>query len=581
MASGYFESATGTNLEIGVEWSSVPSVQDNSSSVRAKVYITHYDIYCAALTGSYVSAGDRTAYFTAAVSSSDTSHQKTYIADETFSVAHGADGKKTVKIAAGWVFNGTYNGHYIGTLEVSGDAVLDKIERASDFSCPETLTVGEPFDVTVRPSSLSFTHRVIIAARNASWTGNVTSGTSLTVTPPASLADGITTSSSAAGTVKVETYKGNVKIGETSKSVTVRVPESAPFLPDFTLSFIPTSSSALVTSQSIVCADITEGTVTVTGAAAAHSATVSSVRVTYGTKSANSTTLSVGKLTAGNFTYSATVTDSRGFSTTKSRTVSVLPYGAPRAENASVTRCDSTGADDGEGTYFKVFADAVCSDLGGINSASLTLTVKTRGGTSLGTWNITSGTTAVVGGSFSHTASYVAEITATDTAGQSTVKRIVVPTSFVDLHVKRGKIRFGGYCERAGFECDFPSRFNSSVSLGDDALADFVTSMESDGMWTVVKYSSGRAECFGAATESLSPAASGGLYVADVAPKRYPSGLFLSKPTALVSAERGLASDRGDGTSSSSPTVRIYFESGSAISCEVSYLARGVWRRAV
>ncbi|MBQ7670253.1 MAG: hypothetical protein IJS45_05985 [Clostridia bacterium] len=581
MASGYFESATGTNLEIGVEWTSVPSVQDNSSSVRAKVYITHYDIYCAALSGSYVSVGDRTAYFTAAVSSSDTSHQKTYIADETFSAAHGADGKKTVKIAAGWVFNGTYNGHYIGTLEVSGDAVLDKIDRASEFSCPGTLTVGEPFELTVRPASLSFTHRVIIAAGGASWTGNVSSGTSLTVTPPASLADGITSSSSGSGTVKVETYKGNVKIGETTKNVTVRIPQSAPFLPDFTLNFIPSSDSAFVTVHSLVCADITEGTVTVTNAAAAHSATVSSVRVTYGTKSVSGATLEVGKLTAGDFTYSATVTDSRGYSTTKSGSVTVMPYGAPRAENAAVTKCDSAGADDGEGTYFKVFADSVCSDLGGVNSASMTLTVKTRGGAALGTWSIVSGTPAVVGGSFSHTSSYVAEITVTDTAGQSTVKRIVVPTSFVDLHVKRGKIRFGGYCERAGFECDYPARFNSSLSVGDDAVADFVTSTYTDGMWTVVKYYSGRAECFGASTENLFPAASGGLYAADVAPKSYPPGLFLSRPTAIVSAERGLASERGDGTSSSSPTVRIYFESGNAVSCEVSYLVRGVWRSAV
>ena len=581
MASGYFESATGTNLEIGVEWSSVSSAQDNSSSVRAKVYITHYDIYCAALNGSYVSVGDRTAYFTAAASSSDTSYQKTYIADETFSVAHGADGKKTVRIAAGWVFNGTYNGHYIGTLEVSGDAVLDKIERASDFSCPETITVGEPFELAVRPASLSFTHRVILASGGASWSGSVTSGTSLTVTPPASLADGITSSSSAAGTVKVETYKGSVKIGETSKNVTFRVPERAPFLPGFTLNFISSSSSALVTSESIVCADITEGTVTVTNVAAAHSATVSQVRVTYGAKSAAGATLAVGKLTAGDFTYSATVTDSRGFSVTKSASVTVLPYGAPRVENAAVTRCGLTGADDDEGTYFKVLADSVCSDLGGLNSASMTLTVKTRGGAALGTWNITSGVTAIVGGTFSHTESYVAEITVTDTAGQSAVKRIVVPTSFVDLHIKRGKIRFGGYCERAGFECDFPSRFNSSVSIGDDAIADFVTSMYTDGMWTVVKYSSGRAECFGTSTENLSPVAAGGLYAANVVPKSYPAGLFLSRPLAIVSAERGLASVRDDGTPASSPTVRIYFESGSALSCEASYLARGVWRRAV
>lgn len=580
MASGYFESATGTNLEIGAEWTSVPNASTNSSEVRVKVYITHYDIYCAALTGSYVSAGSRTSYFARGIDSPDTSHQKTYIADETFTVEHSADGTKSVQIAAGWVFNGTYNGHYIGTLEVSGQATLDRIERASDFSCPAVLTLAAAAAFTVRPASISYRHRVKFSVGGATSQSEITTEQTFDAAPDATLAAGMTSSDTASGTVTVETYRGNVKIGEKSKIVSYAVPATEDFLPDFTLTFIPTSSSALVTSEGIVCADITEGALAVTNAAAKYSASVSSVEIACGTKSAPGQTLSLGKLTAGECSYSATVTDSRGHSTTKRGSVTVLPYGAPRAENVSVTRCKANGDADDEGAYISAYADSVCSDLGGVNTSSMTLTVKTRAGSAVGTWSLTSGETKVVGGSFSHTASYVAEITVTDSAGQSTKKSVVVPTSFVDFHLKRGAARFGGYCERPGFECDYPARFSSGVSVGGDPVADFATEITTSGIWTAVKYASGRAECFGAASETLTPAASGALFSADVAPRSYPAGLFLSAPYVVVSSSKGLATESGDGTPSSSPTVKVYFTSGSSSTCEISYLARGTWRSA-
>ena len=146
MASGSFESRYGINLEIGCEWTSTPNVSDNTSTVNVKAYLRHYSLYCAALTGSYVSAGGDVRSFARGVSSGSNVYQKTYIADETFTVAHAPDGRKSVTISAGWVFNGTYNGTYISTLTVSGTAVLDNIPRASDFT---PITVGPGGAVTM------------------------------------------------------------------------------------------------------------------------------------------------------------------------------------------------------------------------------------------------------------------------------------------------------------------------------------------------------------------------------------------------------------------------------------------------
>ena len=84
MANGTIQSNTGTNLEIGVEWSSDTNTAANTSSVTAKVYLLHYQIFCAALSGSYVTVGGSTEYFSSAVSSSSGGLQKTYIAERTF-----------------------------------------------------------------------------------------------------------------------------------------------------------------------------------------------------------------------------------------------------------------------------------------------------------------------------------------------------------------------------------------------------------------------------------------------------------------------------------------------------------------
>jgi len=592
MASGSFESSTGTNLEIGCEWTSTANAASNSSSVRVKVYLKHYQIYCAALSGSYVTVGDSTHYFSAAVSSSEGGLQKTYVADETFSVPHSSDGSKNVSISAGYVFNGTYNGHYIGTLSVSRSVTLDKIARASDFTCPSSVTLGTQALFTVSPASSGYTHRVVMTLGSATASGTKSSSKTINYTPPASLADGLTSSMRGQGTVKVETYSGSTKIGEVSKSCTFIIPRTSEYLPDFTLTFTPMSSCTLVTSAGIVAAGLSNGTVTVTGDTAKHGATVSSCVVTYGTRKSTTKTLSLGALKAGNYTYSATVTDSRGAAKTKSGSVTVLPYAEPYASDVSVFRCDRNGDVDDAGAYLSVTATAVASDLGGINSASMVLSVKVRGSTAHTDTAITSGVTTVVPSSLSATSSYEATITVTDTAGSSTTHRTIVPTSHVDLHMKRGKVRFGGYAERAGLECDFPAYFGGGVYIDDEPISDVVVAEGTSGIWTWRKWASGVSECFGttASKTYVLSAAYGPLYLSsesagvDTNSVAYPTGLFVSPPTVIATPSRVnkavLISPRSTGTKDASPDYYIIYYTApqGGVECALHLSCRGRWK---
>jgi|GEM_PF-2268064 len=594
MASGRFESSTGYNLDVGCEWSSTPNAATNKSSVRVRVYLKHYQIYCGALSGSYVTVGDSTQYFTASVSSSSGGLQKTYIADKTFTVSHLSDGSKSVKISVGWAFNGSYNGHYFSTVTSSKTVTLDKIARASSFSAPATMTLGSAATVSVSAASSAYTHRVVLTVGSAVSSGTIVSGSSISVTPPASLAEGMTSETSKSGTVTLETYSGSTKIGETSKSCTFVVPATSEYLPTFTLSFTPSSTSSFITSRGIVAAKLSSGTVSVTGSAARHGASVSATKVSFGSKRQNGSSLSTGALSAGTFTYSATVTDSRGHSATKSGSVTVLPYFEPFADSAQVFRCDATGDPDDEGEYLSVYAESVYAPLSGANSASLSLAVSRRTGQSVGTWSLTSGSRAVIPAALSAVNSYYAVITATDLAGSTSTHRTVIPTSKVDIHMKNGRIRFGGYVERDGFECDYPARFSGGVSVGDDEVGDVVVESGTSGIWTWRKWASGASECYGttpvqryalsetygAFRQSSQTAGESENSVA------YPAGLFIAAPTVSATPARVayavMIAPRSAGTAAASPNYYVIYPvtpSGGELDAAIHLSVHGRWKQ--
>ena len=594
MASGSFESTTGTNLEIGCEWSSTADTAANSSSVRVRVYLKHYQIYAAALGGSYVRAGEATSYFTAAASSSASGLQKTYIADKSFTVAHSADGSKSVQISAGWVFNGTYNGHYIGTLTASDTAVLDRIPRASSFSAPSSVTLGAQSSVTVAAASSSYRHRLVMTVGSATSSTQTVSGSTISFTPPASLASGATSSAKPLGTLTLETYSGQTKIGEKVKNCYFVIPSNSTFRPTFSFSLTPSSTSSLVLGAGILAAGLSSATLTVTSPAAKYSAGIASAVITFGTKKVTGATLRTGLITSpGTYSYSAKVTDTRGISATTSGSVTVLPYSAPYPDAPEARRCDANGDASDTGSYLSITSGVVSSSLGGRNAASLSYAVTTRSGTAVTGGALTAGQTSIVAASLSPTASYVCTITASDTAGQSTVYRVTIPTSKVDVHLKDASLRLGGYVERAGFECDWDARFGGDVYLSGDAVSDFVTSCGVSGIWTWRKYSSGAAECFGtvpAATYALS-SSYGAFYRSSTVSGEalnsvaYPQGLFIAPPTVTATAARSNASvllcERSAGSASASPNYYIIYPSlpaSGSVDAGIHVAARGRWK---
>ena len=219
--------------------------------------------------------------------------------------------------------------------------------------------------------------------------------------------------------------------------------------------------------------------------------------------------------------------------------------------------------------------------------------MRNRSGTLLGTWDLTSGTTSVIGASLSPYSSYTATVEITDAAGSTGTYAVSVPTSKVDVHLKDGKLRLGGYVERAGLECDWDARFNGSVSIGDDQVADFIVASGKTGIWTWRKYSSGASECYGTtpvASYTL-PSAYGSFYRSSgvsgeaLNSVSYPSGLFISPPTVTACPARGdypvLIAQRTGGSASATPNYYIISPTvppGGTVSAGLFIASRGRWK---
>jgi hypothetical protein len=171
--------------------------------------------------------------------------------------------------------------------------------------------------------------------------------------------------------------------------------------------------------------------------------------------------------TTGTVTIKGTVTDSRGFSRTYTKDITVLPYDSPKIlpmSNESqivCARCDANGGLSDSGTYLKIKAKRsysnVVSDGVQKNLCSIRYRYKVEGG-SYSSWATILDTTAssdeistgaLLSGALELTNSYKVQVGVEDTIGESSYTTINVPTDKVYWH-KAGSIGsfgFGKYAE--------------------------------------------------------------------------------------------------------------------------------------
>lgn len=297
------------------------------------------------------------------------------------------------------IYCDTYSGSTsIGTKSTTVTLI---IPISSVSLSASSVNYGSSVTINISRSHSKLTHRIRYNWNNN--TGTVvssTSSTSYSWTVPNNFMNYIPNSTSTIGTIYVDTYNGTKLIGTKSVSLKTNVPSSV--VPSFSSighSEQNSAVAALNLGSGVYVRNLSKIKFTINGAAGTYSSTIKSYKIVYDGTTYNSSSATTGTIkNSGTRTVTATITDSRGRTASKSTTVSVLAYNSPSISSFSVRRCNEDGSNNDMGEYIKVTYGGSMSNLNSKNTATVYIDTKPR---SSSTW--TTKNSFAITGSFSGT----------------------------------------------------------------------------------------------------------------------------------------------------------------------------------
>ena len=461
-------------MTLQIDYSYTQNTTANTSTVTAKLQlVSHYALYATALSGSYISVGGSRTDYSTSISYGGSSTTTTVLATKTVTVSHNNNGTGTCNLSGAFVMNGTYRGYSVGTMTVSSTITLPTIPRASGLTVPTSVNTGSTLSGTVSPSSTAFNHKVILK-------------TGSTVRNTISLAAGTTTfsdvvehswfPSSTSGTVAVvlETYSGTTLIASVTKNVTANVPTSiVPSISAFTaVSSVTSGTFANLYVQGKTTAKLT-ATATANGGSSIASYTFSGsgINTTVTTNTATTSTLQ----STGAQTYTVSVKDTRGRTTSKTVSITVYPYSAPSIGPVDVKRCDANGNLTESGTYAKYTVNSSYATVNAKNTRTVTVAYSSNNGssysaeTTLQAATDTAGTKTGVygGGAFAISSAYVLRFTIKDAYGATKTITAPLQSAARPINIRsNGKgVSIGAMSTKDAFEVSMDADFNKNVNI--------------------------------------------------------------------------------------------------------------------
>lgn len=258
----------------------------------------------------------------------------------TIEVEHLDDGTLRGYAYAKWVYDGTSK-----YVPQSGDVATDWTSLTTIPRATETPVIsgniGSSTTITLSPASTSFTHTIKYELGSLSGTvaTNVKTSTKWNM-PTTFYAQVGSSETSKTGTLIVETYNGSTLVGTTSDDFTAVVAESSAN-PTVTISSvvdINAVTTALTGDSAKIILNASTARVTFTVTARASS-TLKSVTIngkTISVTSGTAKTYDISKINTNKITVIAV--DSRGFTTTKTHTISSTVSYTQLTSNPSIAR---------------------------------------------------------------------------------------------------------------------------------------------------------------------------------------------------------------------------------------------------
>lgn len=335
------------------EWSATQNTSANTSTITANVYLngngysTVSSYWCCTINGTQVTTNW-----------SGTVSGKTKLGSRTWTVSHNSNGTCTTSISFSYsnrVSAGTYttnsgSGSSNVTLNTisNGGSTSGSTSSTSTFTLnTSTATLGSTsVTLTINKGSGVSKHKVKIGWAGSWYLLNSEVTTSYTFTPSINYCKNIPNSQSGTATIKLESLNSSGSwVGETSKTMTFKVPSSAAPTVGISVTANNASNGAYIANQ-------TTFSCSATNASAKYGATIKSYQWSGGGLSSTSSTATTGKLGEGYYTLTVKVTDSRGMVGSASQKVTLIGIGTPTL-SGSIYRCDSSGNKIANGTYVK------------------------------------------------------------------------------------------------------------------------------------------------------------------------------------------------------------------------------------
>lgn len=353
----------------------------------------------------------------------------------------------TSNILVGVDVNITASGTYYLFLSTdSGDPLAPFMRGSTNISCslseikPETpatsisvsttLYMDQAFQISWSPYTSGYTYTVTYSFVNHEAHHQVVQRTpsnnaQCTVSSNV-FAEAIPNSISGTLKIYVESYNSSgTQVGTTSADFSLSIPTSNR-TPTCTKGWASASyevkAGTCVAGFSEVKATLDTSKITCN-----YGSTLREVRIScnsFNTSVTTSGTFNLGKAITGNNIVTITAYDSRGLSTTYTKTIVGEAYSPPSFNSLSIIRCDASGNESSSGTYYAVTPSVSHTSYGGKNG----LLIKTR-------WQVFGGTYSSYidvennvksapqgGGNIATTSSYLIEVFAIDTFSQSSTQ---------------------------------------------------------------------------------------------------------------------------------------------------------------
>lgn len=397
------------------------------------------------------------------------------LASWTGAISHGSDGSKKLDCSGSFSISGS---SYLSGGSISCSIQLESIPRATKPTLSaSTVALGSSVTINISPAVSSWTHNIYYRIGTGDWvrfaTG-VKSNYSWTV--PLTIASSYPTATKGTITIGLNTYNGSMQIGGT-QTVNLDITIPASVVPSVSAIAVSEAASGLSNFGFVQTKSKLK---IVASASGSYSSSIRSYVYNIGSQSysglENTYTMSDEVRDSGTVAVTVTVTDSRGRTTSKTVSITVLAYSPPQITHFECSRCgDANGSANANGQYLKVTFGYSVSPLNNKNKASYLLKYSVYddgkwGGLISGT-QYTYSETFISAAAILNTAStYQIGLVVTDSFGTASFyKEIGTAVRLLSYIVKRFAIAIGKIPETDNiFDVALETIFRKKVTMNSD-----------------------------------------------------------------------------------------------------------------